>query len=188
MRPFAAVACAGLLTAGAATAAAPAAWTVDKAASTLRFTTSMAGESFTGVFRRWDAAIRFDPANLAASSVVADIDVASVSTGNPDRDQALPTATFLDAPGHPHATFVAHGFTTLGPGRYQATGVLTLRGVAKPLTLPFTLSITGTQAKMTGAVAINRLAFGVGQGEWRATDAIPAAVTVAITLSARRAP
>ena len=177
-----------LIAEAAGAAPAPAAWTIDKTASSLRFTSSMAGESFTGAFRRWDAAIRFDPANLAGSSVAADIDVASAVTGNPDRDQALPTATFLDAPAHPHATFVVHGFTALGGGRYQAVGVLTLRGVAKPLTLPFSLAITGSQARMTGSVAINRLAFGVGQGEWQATDAIPASVTVSIALSARRAP
>ena len=187
MRPLIAASLA-LAIAGVAHAAAPPAWILDKSASSLRFTSSMAGESFGGVFRRWDATIRFDPANLAASSVSADSDVASAATGNPDRDQALPTATFFDAPAHPHATFVAHGFTALGGGRFQTAGVLTLRGVSKPLTLPFTLSVTGAQARMTGAVAINRLAFGVGQGEWQATDAIPATVTVSIALSARRTP
>ncbi len=171
-----------------AAAAAPPTWTVDKAASSLRFTSSMAGESFTGAFRRWDADIRFDPANLAASSVTATIDVASAATGNPDRDQALPTDTFLDAPAYPRATFVARRFTALGGGRYQADGVLTLRGVSKPLSLPFTLVIQGGQAKMTSQVAINRLAFGVGQGEWKAVTTIPAAVTVSVVLAARRTP
>ena len=168
--------------------AAPPLWKVDKAASSLGFASSMAGERFTGQFRRWDADIRFDPAQLAASSVTATIDVASVTTANADRDQALPTPTFFNAPAFPRATFVAKGFTATGPGRYQTTGVLTLRGVAKPLTLPFTLAATGTQARMTSVVAINRLAFGVGQGEWKATDAIPAAVTINIALTARRAP
>jgi polyisoprenoid-binding protein YceI len=172
----------------AAGARAAPAWVADKAASSVGFAASMAGEGFTGVFRRWDADIRFDPADLKGSSVTASIDVASAVTGNPDRDQALPTATFLDAPAFPRATFVAHGFTALGPGRYQAAGVLTLRGVAKPLTLPFTLAISGGQARMTGSVAINRLAFGVGQGEWAATTTIPAAVTVTVALTARRAP
>ena len=187
MRPLIAASLA-LAIAGVAHAAAPPAWILDKSASSLRFTSSMAGESFGGVFRRWDATIRFDPANLAASSVTADIDVASATTANADRDQALPTATFFDAPAHPHATFVARGFTVVGPGRYAAAGILTLRGVAKPVTLPFTLAIAGAQAKMVGAVAINRLAFGVGQGEWQATDAIPAAVTVSVAITARRAP
>jgi len=182
-----ALACA-LLSPLAAVAATPPAWIVDKATSSLRFTSSMAGESFTGAFRRWDADIRFDPANLPASSVTVTIDVASAATGNPDRDQALPTATFLDAPAFPRATFVAHHFTALGAGRYQADGVLTLRGVGKPLSLPFTLAIQGGQARMTGQVAINRLAFGVGQDEWKATTTIPAAVAVAVAITARRAP
>jgi polyisoprenoid-binding protein YceI len=170
-----------------AAATAPA-WVVDKGASSVRFSSSMAGEAFTGAFRRWDADIRFDPANLAGSSVTASFDVASAATGNPDRDQALPTATFFDAPAFPRATFVARQFSVLGPGRYQAQGVLTLRGVSRPLALPFSLALTGPQARMTGAVAINRLAFGVGQDEWKAVTTIPAAVTVSIVLVARRTP
>jgi polyisoprenoid-binding protein YceI len=177
-----------LLSPLAAMAAAPPAWVVDKSASALRFSSSMGGEAFSGAFRRWDADIRFDPADLAASSVTATIDVASAATGSPDRDQALPTDAFFDAPAFPRATFVAHGFTALGGGRYQASGVLTLRGVSKPLVLPFTLATQGAQAKMAGQVAINRLAFGVGQGEFKATTAIPAAVTVSVAILARRAP
>jgi polyisoprenoid-binding protein YceI len=171
-----------------AASAPPPAWAVDKSASSLRFTSSMAGESFTGAFRRWDADIRFDPANLPASSVNATVEVASAATGNPDRDQAIPTDAFLDAPAFPRATFVARHFTALGGGRYQADGVLTLRGVSRPLSLPFALVIQGTLAKMTGQVTLNRLAFGVGQGEWKAVTAIPAAVTVSVAITARRAP
>ena len=167
--------------------AAPApAWTVDKAASAIRFTSSMGGESFTGAFRRWDADIRFDPANLAGSSVTASIDTTSAATGNSDRDQALPTPDFFAAAKFPRATFIAHSFTAQGGGHYQAVGQLTLRGVTKPLTLPFTLVITGAQAKMNATIALNRLAFGVGQGQWSTTEAIPGPVTVSIALSAKR--
>jgi polyisoprenoid-binding protein YceI len=66
--------------------------------------------------------------------------------------------------------------------------VLTIRGVARPLTLPFSLAITGPLAKMNAQVGLNRLAFGVGQGEWQAVDTVPAAVTVGIDLTARRTP
>jgi polyisoprenoid-binding protein YceI len=55
------------------------------------------------------------------------------------------------------------------------------------LTLPFRLVITGPQAKMNAAVVINRLAFGVGQNEWKATTTLPAPVNVNIVLTARRA-
>ncbi len=177
-----------LAIATAARAAPAPAWSVDKTASAVRFSSSMNGEAFSGVFRRWDAAITFDPKNLAGSSVTASIDTASGATGDPDRDQALPTAAFLAAAKFPKATFTARAFKALGAGRYLAIGQLTLRGVAKPLTLPFNVAITGREARMKASVALNRLAFGVGQDEWKATVALPATVTVTIAIAARRAP
>jgi polyisoprenoid-binding protein YceI len=179
-----------LLTMGApamASAAAPL-WSVDKAASKLTFSSSVSGGAFTGAFRTWDAVIHFDPNDLAHSDVSATIDVASAATGDKDRDAELPDQDFFWASHFPKATFVAHGFKLVAPGRYVAPGTLTLRGVARPLTLPFSLAITGPSARMNAEVALDRLAFGVGQGEWKATDTVPAQVKVDISLSARRAP
>lgn len=168
--------------------AAPApAWTVDKAASKVTFSSSFDGGAFTGSFRTWTAAIRFDPANLAGSSVTATFDTASAATGEASRDEALPEPTWLSAKAFPKAIYTATSFKALGGGKYQAVGNLTIRGVTKPLTLPFTLVTTGDTAKMTSSVGINRLAFGVGQGEWKTTAVVPGTVTVNINLTARRA-
>jgi polyisoprenoid-binding protein YceI len=168
--------------------AAPATWTVDKAASRLTFTSAVSGQAFTGRFARWDAAIHFDPKDLAHSDVTATIDVTSASTGNGDRDAELPDQDWFWTSHFPRASYVAHGFQAAGPGRYVAVGVLTVRGVAKPLNLPFALAINGAAAHMTGAIPLNRLAFGVGQGEWAAIDTVPAGVTVNVDLTAHRAP
>ncbi|MEJ0066897.1 MAG: YceI family protein [Caulobacteraceae bacterium] len=132
--------------------------------------------------------MHFDPKDLAHSDVAATIDIASAATGNGDRDAEIPDQDWFWTSHFPRATFVAHGFQAAGPGRYLAAGVLTIRGVAKPLSLPFNLAINGAAAHMTSAVALNRLAFGVGQGEWAATDTVPAAVTVNIDLTAHRTP
>lgn len=169
-------------------AAAPPAWAVDHGASQLSFASSVSGQAFTGAFRRWDAVIHFDPKDLAHSDVVATIDLTSAFTGSGDRDAELPDEDWFWTSHFPKATFVAHGFRMIAPGRYEAPGVLTLRGVAKPLTLPFSLAITGASAKMNAGVVLNRLAFGVGQGEWKATDTVPANVTVNVALTARRTP
>jgi polyisoprenoid-binding protein YceI len=168
--------------------AAPATWAVDKAASRLTFSSSVSGQAFTGRFARWDAVIHFDPKDLAHSDVSATIDVTSAATGSADRDAELPDQDWFWTSHFPRASFVARSFQAVGPGRYVAAGVLTVRGVAKPLNLPFALAINGAAAHMTGAVALNRLAFGVGQGEWTATDTVPANVTVSVDLTARRAP
>lgn len=163
-------------------------WTVEKPASSVGFATSLGGDRVAGVFKIWDAAIRFDPANLAGSSVTAVVATGSAATGNADQEQALPTVTFFNAGKFPTATFSAHGFKALGAGRYSAQGTLTLRGVTRPLTLPFTLAVAGTEARMTGQVPLSRLAFGVGEGEWKATNTLPDAVMVTVSIRARRAP
>ncbi|HEY2707679.1 MAG TPA: YceI family protein [Caulobacteraceae bacterium] len=167
-------------------AAAPATWVVDKPASRLAFSSTVSGQAFTGGFSRWDAMIHFDPKDLAHSDVAASIDIASAATGNGDRDAELPDQDWFWTSHFPRATFVAHGFQALGPGRFQAPGVLTIRGVAKPVTLPFTLAVAGATAKMTAALVLNRLAFGLGQGEWAAVDTVPANVTVTINLTAHQ--
>jgi polyisoprenoid-binding protein YceI len=168
--------------------AAPPAWTVDKAASRLTFTSAVSGQAFTGRFARWDAAIHFDPKDPAHSDVTATIDITSAATGNGDRDAELPDQDWFWTSHFPRASYVAHSFQAAGPGRYVAIGVLTVRGVAKPLNLPFALAINGAAAHMTGAIGLNRLAFGVGQGEWAAVDTVPANVTVNVDLTAHRAP
>lgn len=168
--------------------AAPApSWVVDKTGSKIGFTSSMSGEAFSGSFRKWDSAIRFDPKNLAGSSVTTTIDMTSAATGDEDRDSSLPSAEWFFATKHPKATYAATRFKALGGNRYQADGTLTMRGVTKPLSLPFTLTITGDVAKMTSSIDLNRLAFGVGSGEWASTTVVPANVRLNIVLVAKRA-
>lgn len=166
--------------------AAPATWAVDKAASKVGFDSSFGGETFSGTFKAWDAQIAFDPAT-ATGKVSASIATGSGTTGNADRDQALPTPGWFASAKYPTANFEASSFKSLGGANYQAVGVLSIKGVTKPLTLPFTLVITGDTARMTANVAVNRLAFGVGQGEWAATDVIPNSATVTIQLTAHKA-
>ncbi|HEX3916808.1 MAG TPA: YceI family protein [Caulobacteraceae bacterium] len=185
------LAIAALLLAPAAALAAPAptaTWVVDHAASKLTFSASVSGKPFTGAFRSWDAVIHFNPKDPAHGDVTATINIASAFTGDGDRDAELPDKDWLWTSHFPQATFVARGFQPAGPGRYTAAGVLTIRGAARPLTLPFTLAITGASARMTSQVSLNRLAFGIGQGEWQATDTVPAGVNVAIDLTAHRKP
>ena len=169
-----------------AAAAPPPVWNVDKAASKIAFASTFGGDAFSGTFRVWDAQIAFDP-KTATGRVSAHIQTGSGTTGNADRDQALPTPGWFASARYPTANFEASSFKSLGANTYQAIGTLSIKGVTKPLTLPFTLVITGDTAKMTANVAVNRLAFGLGQGEWSGTDVIPNPANVTIVLVAHRA-
>lgn len=160
-------------------------WNLAKGA-TLGFSTSWGGQALEGRFDRWSADIAFSPDALDRSHVKVTIDLASVATGDPQRDVALPGADFFDVAQHPKAIFTADRFEAAGQNRYVAHGKLALRGVTKPVRLPFTLKIDGDKARMSGVTSLDRTAFGVGQGEWQATDQIPAQVTVSVQLTATR--
>jgi polyisoprenoid-binding protein YceI len=185
-RSFVIVASLSALAFPAMAASAPS-WSVDAANSKLGFRGAMNGDAFNGTFRRWSAQIAFDPKNLAASKAVVSVDVASAATGDADRDQAMPTADWFSAQTQPRATFAATSFKDLGGGKYQAIGDLTIRGVKRPVVLPFTLAISGDTARMNGSVVLNRTAFGIGQGQWKTGDVVATEVTVTVALTARRA-
>jgi len=176
-----------VLLAPSAQAAAPARWSVDPAASRLGFQGRMNGDVFNGVFRRWSADIVFDPKLLARSKAVVTVDVGSAATGDADRDQAMPTADWFAAQKFPKATFTTGAIRALGGGRYQASGDLAVRGVHRPVVLPFTLAISGDTARMNGALVLNRTAFGIGQGKWSTSDVVDTSVTVVVALTAHRA-
>ena len=165
----------------------PVAWIVQKGSS-LAFTATWSSSAIKGQFKFWTADILFSPEALDRSKLTVSIDMESVSTGDDQRDQSLPSGDFFDTAEHPKATFTAAKFRKTGEGKFVADGALNLRGVKKPLSLPFTLKIDGDTATARGATALDRTAFGVGQGEWASTSEIAAKVEVSFQLIAKRRP
>lgn len=170
----------------AAAQAAPAKWAVDPAGSRLSFASKYSGEAFTGSFRRFTADIAFDPAQLPASKIVVSVDMSSVTTGDSDRDETLPTGEWFDSKKFPRAIFTSTAIKAAGPGRYTATGNLNLKGVTRPATLNFGLKITGDKAESIGQLTLDRSQFGVGLGQFKGGEAIPLAVTVNTAIRATR--
>lgn len=160
-------------------------WTV-ASGGRLGFTARWNGEAVDGRFDRWRAAIRFSPDDLPKSTIRVTVDLASADTGDGQRDDSLKGSDFFDTGAHPNAVFTARDIRHLGGDKYEARGTLELRGTSKPATLRFTLRIDGNHARVAGTARIDRTAFGVGQGEWAATDAIAAGVDIAFSFNAAR--
>jgi cytochrome b561/polyisoprenoid-binding protein YceI len=151
----------------------------------LDFATSWSGAPVKGGFSGWDAEIIFSPERLAQSHISVRINILSVTTQEAQQTEALPTSDWFDAEQFPTASFRSTSIKALGGNRYQAKGDLTLRGVKRPLVLPFEVAIADDQASAKGSFSLDRTAFGVGQGEWLATDQIPAKISVSFSLQAR---
>jgi len=173
-------------TAAHAQAPLPATWAVDMAHSRLGFDSAYSSTRFSGAFKSWSAAIRFDPTNLAASRATVTIDLASATTGDADRDETLPEPDWFSTAKFPRATFTSGVIKAVGDGKYQATGVITLKGVSKPATLNFTLQIKGKVAVMNGQAVLDRTQWGVGEGQFKDEKPVPHVVTVNVSITANR--
>jgi polyisoprenoid-binding protein YceI len=100
--------------------------------STLGLHHRLERQAIQGRFDKWTADILFSPDALEGSKVSVAIDMASVKTGDEQRDASLPSGDWFDAAAHPKATFTATKFEKTGEGRFVAHGTLSLRGVSRP--------------------------------------------------------
>jgi polyisoprenoid-binding protein YceI len=159
-------------------------WTIVPAQSSIGFSGEHAGTKFVGSFRKWGGAIHFDPAKLAEARALIRIDLTSATTGNKMYDGTLPQSDWFDTAKTREGLFRTTSITASGTG-YVAQGTLSLRGMIVPVTMPFTLSITGKTAVMQGKASVKRMAFGIGKnsdasGEWVSLD-IPLTIKVTAT-------
>jgi polyisoprenoid-binding protein YceI len=171
------------------------AWTLPAAAadyvqargSRLAFAGQFEGETFSGRFPAFSTRLHFDPARPQDARLDVAIPLAGAVTGNRDRDDALRGADFFHVARFPQARYRAAGFRHLGGNRYAADGVLSLRGVEKPVTLEFAWT-PGPRPLLVGRATVSRLAFGVGGGEWADTAMLPDAIAVSARVVFEPAP
>jgi cytochrome b561/polyisoprenoid-binding protein YceI len=160
-------------------------WSVDPQKSSITFEANGSGYTAKGSFNQYKAEIEFDPDLPAQTSVKVLLNMASAATGTSDVDAALKDAEYFNPKQFPTAQFVASGAEPAGDGKYLLNGRLTLKGITKPISLPFSIDIKAGSATVTGETKINRLDFGVGP-ESVAGLAIDKDVKLTINLTAVR--
>lgn len=166
--------------------AAAAKWTVDPAQSRIGFSATWLGRVVPGTFRKWSAAIDFDPAAPDKAVVGVTVDLASAATGDKTVDTTLPGADWFAVAAASTAHFTAQKIVAQGPGRYVATGTLTIRGKAVPVSLPFALAVAGDVATVNGRVQLDRRAWKLGLDTDATAGYVAFAVPLTIHVVARR--
>lgn len=166
-------------------------WAVEDGA--IRFTAFQQGAPVEGHFGRFTADIAFDPDALSGTRIEVVIETASIATGHKDRDTTLRSPDLFDVERWPTARFVTTEVRHLGGDAFEAKGLLTIRDVQKGVVLPFTLTIeerpgdaSRELAHARGGLAISRLDYGVGQGEWASTGTVAERVEIEIEIVAVR--
>jgi polyisoprenoid-binding protein YceI len=171
-----------VLAAAAGLAYAATQWNLQPQESKLTFVGTQAGAKFEGAFEKFTADIKFEPQDLAGSRFDVKIDLASVNSQDDERDDIIKGDDLFAAKRWPAGRYVADKFTSKGGNKYTATGKLTLRNVTRDVPIEFTFEQKDGQAWLKGSGTLERLDFGVGQGEWKDTASVANEVQVRFVL------
>jgi len=140
--------------------------------STLSFGYKQMGVGMDGKFRKFAAQLSFDPAKLANTKAIIDVDLASIDTGSSEADQEVAGKQWFNTKAFPTAHFVSSSVKALGGNRYEVAGKLTMKGRTQDVVAPVTFTPQGNQAIFDGAFSFKRVDFAIGEGPWAAFDTV----------------
>jgi polyisoprenoid-binding protein YceI len=142
-------------------------YTIDKSHSSIQFSIKhLVISKVRGGFNEFSGTIQYDEADMTKSSVEVLIQSASIDTRDEKRDAHLKSPDFFDTEKYPEITFKSKAIKKADDG-YILFGDLTMHGVTKEVSIPFTFSgmITDPWGKSrlgaSGELEINRQDYGV---------------------------
>jgi len=149
-------------------------WNLDPAHSAAEFKVKhMMISNVKGKFTGLSGTLTLHETDHTLSSVQASVDVATVNTGDPQRDAHLKSADFFDVEKFPKMTFKSTRVASKSGGGYAVTGELTIHGVTKSETFavddvsePAKDPWGNTRIGLSATTKISRKDFGL---HWNAT-------------------
>lgn len=142
-------------------------YTIDPAHTRIGFSARHAMvTTVRGSFKEFEGTAHIDAADPGKSSTNLTISANSIDTGNADRNGHLLSGDFFETDAHPDITFTSTSVESDGE-TWNITGDLTIKGVTKPVTVPFELTgsaqdpFGNIRVGFEGATAIKRSDWGL---------------------------
>jgi len=143
-------------------------WTIDPTHTRLGFVARHAMVTkVRGSFTDFEGSLTLDGANPAASSISLSAQLASVDTGNADRDAHLRSPDFFDVENNPAMTFASTSVKQSDDDEFVLVGDLTIKGVTRSVEVEVELDgivtdpFGNTRAGFEGEAEISRKDFGL---------------------------
>jgi polyisoprenoid-binding protein YceI len=156
-------------------------WNADTANAKIAFTVSGPFGMVDGSFTDLKSTFQFDPNDLPGSYIKATIDPATVSTGDWLRNYHLRNEEqFLNTSKYPLLGFTSTKIEKTSTG-FKALGNLSLKGITKPIEIPFTFSSSGNSGFFKGQFAIERMDYNIGTEGGTVGNTINISIEVPVT-------
>ena len=123
--------------------------------------------------------VNFDKNNLLGSSFDVTIKPSTIFTDNEKRDHHLKGHDFFDVQNHLSIKFVSSSINKTDSS-YVTTGMMTICGVSKEVSIPFDINTENEQTTFEGNIEINRFDFNLATEEYKGTFMVGETATVKI--------
>jgi len=157
---------------------------VNLSQSSIKFVSKQMNVPVEGKFAKFALQLTFDAAKPSEGHVLVELELASIDTGSEEANEEVKGKGWFDVQRFPTARFVSSSVRSSGPGRYEASGKLTIKGRTKNVVVPFAFKTAEHLAVFDGAFALKRLDYGIGQGVWSDTDTVADEVEIKFHITA----
>lgn len=125
-----------------------------------------------GRFKRFSAQIDYSSARPEAAKASMEIDIPSFDLGDAEFNKEAQKKEWFNGVQFPKASFVSSALKPSAGGKLDVTGRLTIKGRTADVSFPLVVKQEGSAQVFEGTLPIRRLAFNIGEGEWKDTSMV----------------
>lgn len=151
---------------------------IDTAKSTVHVVFKQMNVPVQAQFKKFTANIDYNIAKPENSKAQVEIDAGSLNLPAPEYNAEVLKKEWFNAAQFPKASFTSTAMKSSGPGKLDVTGNLTIKGKTITANFPLSIKTEGKSVSFEGSLPIKRLAFNIGEGEWKDTDMIADEVVI----------
>ena len=144
----------------------------------VNFKMKMLGTTVNGNFKGFSGTLKFDPSDLASSSLIGTVDATTVDTDNNLRNRHIrEKEEFFNVAKYPKLKMKTTKIERDG-NNYVGYFDLTMKETTKNVKIPFIFKQDGEKATFQGSTVINRRDWAVGGGTWGMSNDVTFTITV----------
>lgn len=136
----------------------------------VKFVIKNAGIKVNGTIEGLQGLLEVDPANESPIKIEGTVDPNTIETGISLRDNHLKKEEYFNAKEFPKLHIVSTSFTKSSAGKYVGNFDLTIKGVKKNFSIPFSLVQLQGQYALKAEFSLNRRDFKVGDNSFILSD------------------
>ncbi|MFZ6750421.1 YceI family protein [Undibacterium sp. Ren11W] len=145
---------------------------IDDAKSSVGIVFKQMNVAVDAKFKKFNASIDYNSAKPESSKASVEIDLNSFDLGDPQYNAEVLKKEWFNAAQFPKANFVSTSMKAGANGQLEVAGNLSIKGKTVPTRFSLTVKNVGATQVFDGSLPIKRLAFNIGEGEWKDTSMV----------------